>query len=65
MWGKFQMSKECDDKRQERMKGMMYWSKTNGIDIDIAVFLVNLEIKEMVKKNQPRRTCCNVRERRK
>ena len=28
---------------------MMYWDKTEGIDIDTAVFFVNLEIEEMVK----------------
>ena len=29
IWGKFQMSKECADKRQELMIGVMYWYKTN------------------------------------
>ena len=43
-WGKFQMSKECADNRQELLAGMMYWAKTNLIEIDIAVFLVKLEI---------------------
>ena len=28
----------------------MYWSKTNGIDIDTAVFFVKLSIEEMTKK---------------
>ena len=28
---------------------MMYWGKTNGIEIDTAVFLVKLAIEEMVK----------------
>ena len=27
----------------------MYWSKTNGIEIDTAVLFVKLEIEEMVK----------------
>ena len=27
----------------------MYWAKTNGIEIDAAVFFVNLAIEEMVK----------------
>ena len=50
IWGKFKMSKECADNRQELLAGMMYWAKTNGIKIDTAVFFVNLEIKKMVKK---------------
>ena len=50
LWDKFQMSKECDDKQQELIAGMMYWAKKNGIYIYIAVFFVNLEIKETVKK---------------
>ena len=41
-WGKFQMSKECADNCQELLSGMMYWVKTNGIEIDTAVFFVNL-----------------------
>ena len=32
---------------------MMCWFKTNGIEIYAAVFFVNLEIEEMVKKNNP------------
>ena len=40
--GKFQMSKKCADKRQELLAGMMYWAKTNGIDIDTAVLFVKL-----------------------
>ena len=28
---------------------MMYWAKTNGIKIDIAIFFVKLEIEEMAK----------------
>ena len=28
---------------------MMYWSKTNGIEIDTALFFVKLAIEEMVK----------------
>ena len=48
IWGKFQMSKECDDNHQELLAGMMYWAKKNGIDIDTAVLFVNLEIKNMV-----------------
>ena len=43
------MSKECADNRQELLAGMMYWSKKNGIGIDIAVFFVKLAIEEMVK----------------
>ena len=31
------------------MSGMMYWSKTNGIEIDTALLFVNMEIEEMVK----------------
>ena len=44
------MSKECADNRQELLEGMIYWSKTNGIKMDIAVLFVNLSIEEMVKK---------------
>ena len=43
------MSKECADNRQELLAGIMYWAKTNGIEIDTAVFFVKLEIEEMVK----------------
>ena len=43
------MSKECADNRQEILAGMMYWAKTNVIEIDTAVFSVKLEIGEMVK----------------
>ena len=48
-WGKFQMSKECSDNCQELMVGMIYWENKNGIEIDIAVFFINLEIQETVK----------------
>ena len=44
IWGKFQISKECADNCQELLSGMMYWVKTNGIEIDTAVFFVNLAI---------------------
>ena len=27
IWGNFQISKECADKRQELLAGMMYWAK--------------------------------------
>ena len=37
IWGHFRISKECDDNRQELLEGMIYWSKTNGIKMDIAV----------------------------
>ena len=50
MWGKFQMSKECAENLQELFSGMMHWYKTNGIEIDTAVFFVNLEIEETEKK---------------
>ena len=43
------MSKECAEKHQELLAGMMYWSKTNGIEIDTALFFVKLAIEEMVK----------------
>ena len=43
------MSQECADNHQELLAGMMYWAKTNGIKIDIAIFFVKLEIEEMVK----------------
>ena len=46
--GKFQMSKECADNRQELLSGMMYWAKTNVTKIDTAVFFVKLAIEEMV-----------------
>ena len=49
IWGEFQMSKECADNRQELLAGMMFWAKINGIEIDTAVFFVNLEIEEIVK----------------
>ena len=42
------MSKECSDNQQEILAGMMYWAKTNGIEIDTAVFFVKLGIEEMV-----------------
>ena len=50
IWGKFQMYKECGENRQELFSGMMYWAKTNGIEIDTAIFFVKLAIDEMVKK---------------
>ena len=43
-WGKFQMSKECADNRKELLSGMMYWAKTNGIEIGTAVLFVKLAI---------------------
>ena len=42
------MSKECSENRQELLAGMMYWAKTNGIEINTAVFFVKLTIEEMV-----------------
>ena len=42
------MSKECSDNQQEILARMMYWAKTNGIEIDTAVFFVKLAIEEMV-----------------
>ena len=47
------MSKECADNRQELLAGMMYWAKTNGIEIDAAIFFVKMAIEEMVKKFNP------------
>ena len=47
--GKFQMSKECADNRQELRTGIMYWAKTNEIEIYTGVIFVNIAIKEMVK----------------
>ena len=47
-WVNFQISKECADNRQELLAGMMYWSKTNGIEIDTAVFFFNMAIEDMV-----------------
>ena len=49
IWGNLQISKECADKRQEFLSGVMYWTKTNGIEIDTAVFFVKLAIEEMAK----------------
>ena len=49
IWGKFQMSKECADNRQELLAGMMYQAKTNGIEIDTDVLFVKLAIEDMVK----------------
>ena len=43
------MSKKCSDNPQELLAGIMYWAKTNGIEIDTAVFFVNMEIEEMIK----------------
>ena len=59
-WGSFQMSKECAGNRQELLAKMIYWAKTNCIEIDTAVFFVNLEIEEMVNKVQPGRPGGNV-----
>ena len=42
IWEKFQMPKECADNRQELLARIMYWTKTNGIDIDTSVFFVKL-----------------------
>ena len=44
------MSKECADNRQELLAGMMYWNKTNGIEIDTTLLFVKLAIEEMVNK---------------
>ena len=49
IWGKFQMSKEFSENCQELITGMMYLSKTNGIDIDTAELFAKLDIEEMVK----------------
>ena len=49
IWEIFQMSKECDNNRQELLSGVMYWAKTNIIEIDTYVFFVKLEIEEMLK----------------
>ena len=43
------MSKECSDNLQELIVGMMYWAKTNVIEIYTAVIFVKLEIEEIVK----------------
>ena len=43
------MSKKFADNCQELMAGMVYWAKTNGIDIDTAVLFVKLAVGEMVK----------------
>ena len=48
IWGKFKMSKECSKNRQELLAGMVYWSKTNGIDIDTSILFVKLAIEEML-----------------
>ena len=47
------MSKECADNRQELLAGMMYWAKTNCIEIDEAVLFVKLAIEETVKNFNP------------
>ena len=49
IWWKLQISKESDDNRQELLTGMMYWAKTNGIEIDTALFFVKMDIEEMVR----------------
>ena len=54
------MSKECADNCQELLAGMMYWAKTNCIEIDKAVLFVKLAIEETVKKNQPGSPGANV-----
>ena len=43
------MSKEFADNRQELRAGIIYWAKTNGIEIDTTMFFVELTIEEMVK----------------
>ena len=43
------MSKECAYNHQELLAGMIYWTKTNGIKIDTAVFFVKIANEEMVK----------------
>ena len=43
------MSKECADNRLELLAGMVYWAKTNGIEIDKALFFAKTAIGEMVK----------------
>ena len=60
IWGTFQMSKEYADNCHELLAGMMYWAKTNDIEIYTAVFFVNLAIEEMVKKIQLGRPDGNV-----
>ena len=63
IWGKFQISKEYAENRQELLAGIMYWAKTNGIEINTSVFFVKTEIEEMVKKNstrEARRQCMKV-----
>ena len=49
IWGGGQISKECADNHQELLSGMIYWAKTNGIEIYTAVLLIKLAIEEMVK----------------
>ena len=49
IWGNLQMSKECNDNRQDLMEGITYWAKKTGIDIDTAVFLVKISMEEMIK----------------
>ena len=49
VWGKFQMSKDWSDNRQEIMEGMKQWARDNGIEIDTSVFFVKLAIEEIVK----------------
>ena len=48
IWGKFKISKECTDNLQELLAGMIYWDKTNRIDIETSVLFVKLAINEMV-----------------
>ena len=42
VWGRFQISKECDDNHQELLTGMMYWVRTNIIKIDTVMFFIKL-----------------------
>ena len=49
IWGNFQTSEECADNRQELLAGMMYWAKKNVIEIDTALFFLNMAIEDMVK----------------
>ena len=43
------MSNECSDNRHEILACMMYWAKTNGIEIDTAVLFVKMVVMGMVK----------------
>ena len=48
IWENLQISKECAYNRQEILAGMMYWAKTNEIEIYTAVFFFKLKIEDMV-----------------